>query len=98
MSDHIPILRHLYCVLSSMAYTCVYVTEIFVVYTVHGFHAGTIFVYGQTSSGKTYTMMGRPQHPGIIPLSIEGICEYIESVSACMHVLWKCWLVDSRIY
>ena len=37
-------------------------------------------MYGQTSSGKTHTMMGRPQHAGIIPLSIGGIFDYIESV------------------
>ena len=28
---------------------------------------GTIFAYGQTASGKTYTMMGTPEVPGIIP-------------------------------
>ncbi|XP_078071478.1 centromere-associated protein E [Mustelus asterias] len=31
---------------------------------------GTIFAYGQTSSGKTYTMMGNAAAPGLIPLAI----------------------------
>ncbi|XP_041041231.1 centromere-associated protein E-like [Carcharodon carcharias] len=31
---------------------------------------GTIFAYGQTSSGKTYTMMGNAVAPGLIPLAI----------------------------
>ena len=44
---------------------------------------GTIFAYGQTSSGKTHTMMGGPHHVGIIPLSIGGIFDYIENV--CVH-------------
>jgi centromeric protein E len=30
----------------------------------------TIFAYGQTSSGKTFTMRGNENEPGIIPLSI----------------------------
>ncbi|KAL0212827.1 hypothetical protein RCL1_006453 [Eukaryota sp. TZLM3-RCL] len=33
--------------------------------TLSGFH-GTIFAYGMTSSGKTHTMMGTPDDPGIV--------------------------------
>ena len=32
----------------------------------NGFN-GTLFAYGQTSSGKTFSMMGDEEHPGIIP-------------------------------
>ncbi|XP_076639078.1 uncharacterized protein LOC143351460 [Colletes latitarsis] len=32
---------------------------------------GTVFAYGQTSSGKTYSMLGTSQEPGIIPLAID---------------------------
>ncbi|PRP77553.1 kinesin family member 11 [Planoprotostelium fungivorum] len=39
---------------------------------------GTIFTYGQTSSGKTFTMKGSSGQPGIIPLSIYDIFSYIE--------------------
>lgn len=41
---------------------------------------GTIFAYGQTSSGKTFTMKGNHQYPGIIPLAIQDIFKYIENV------------------
>lgn len=36
---------------------------------VGGFN-GTVFAYGQTSSGKTHTMMGVPDEPGIVPLAV----------------------------
>ena len=41
---------------------------------------GTVFAYGQTSSGKTYTMMGpslSPEHMGIIPRMINTLFEII---------------------
>jgi len=38
---------------------------------------GTIFAYGQTSSGKTHTINGTPQEPGLIPLSVTEIFNYI---------------------
>ncbi|ORY05417.1 kinesin-domain-containing protein [Basidiobolus meristosporus CBS 931.73] len=38
---------------------------------------GTIFAYGQTSSGKTFTMHGTKEEPGIIPMAIEDIFRYI---------------------
>lgn len=34
---------------------------------------GNIFMYGQTTSGKTYTMLGTPNSPGIIPCSLRDI-------------------------
>uniref|UniRef100_A0A915I7P9 Kinesin-like protein n=1 Tax=Romanomermis culicivorax TaxID=13658 RepID=A0A915I7P9_ROMCU len=40
---------------------------------------GTIFAYGQTSSGKTYTIMGKTDSWGVIPLSIGEIFETIEN-------------------
>ncbi|CAH1246825.1 CENPE [Branchiostoma lanceolatum] len=39
---------------------------------------GTIFAYGQTSSGKTYTMMGDGQSEGIIPNAIDNMFHYID--------------------
>ena len=41
---------------------------------------GTIFAYGQTSSGKTYTMSGvldNPEHQGIIPRMINQVFSHI---------------------
>lgn len=40
----------------------------------------TIFAYGQTSSGKTYTMLGTENSPGIIPLSVKHIFDCIQEV------------------
>lgn len=40
---------------------------------------GTIFAYGQTSSGKTYTMMGEKDCPGVIPLAVQYIFDQIKS-------------------
>uniref|UniRef100_A0A0G4HEB8 Kinesin motor domain-containing protein n=1 Tax=Chromera velia CCMP2878 TaxID=1169474 RepID=A0A0G4HEB8_9ALVE len=34
---------------------------------------GTVFAYGQTSSGKTFTMTGSPAQPGVISLSVEEL-------------------------
>jgi septal ring factor EnvC (AmiA/AmiB activator) len=42
-----------------------------------GFH-GCIFAYGQTSSGKTYTIHGSGDAPGMIPLSVEDVFDFIE--------------------
>ncbi|XP_062514210.1 uncharacterized protein LOC134189821 isoform X2 [Corticium candelabrum] len=39
---------------------------------VEGFH-GTIFAYGQTASGKTYTMMGEADTAGVIPLALREL-------------------------
>lgn len=44
---------------------------------------GTIFAYGQTSSGKTHTMegsIGEDSHEGIIPRIVNDIFEYIFSM------------------
>ncbi|KAM6346746.1 centromere-associated protein E [Podargus strigoides] len=38
---------------------------------------GTIFAYGQTASGKTYTMMGNEESVGIIPKAIHHVFKVI---------------------
>ena len=45
---------------------------------VEGVH-GTVFAYGQTSCGKTYTMQGHGSTPGILQMAVLGIFEKIES-------------------
>lgn len=47
---------------------------------VNGFN-GTVFAYGQTSSGKTYTMQGSEQDLGIIRLSVYNVFKNIQSIS-----------------
>ena len=40
--------------------------------------SGTVFAYGQTSSGKTHTMMGSPDHPGVVQLAMHYMWQEIE--------------------
>ncbi|GMY19366.1 kinesin-like protein kin-7o [Fagus crenata] len=44
---------------------------------VRGFN-GTVFAYGQTNSGKTYTMRGSGTEPGVIPLSVRDLFKTIQ--------------------
>jgi hypothetical protein len=39
----------------------------------------TVFAYGQTSSGKTFTMRGTDKSLGLIPLSIQQVFQFIEN-------------------
>ncbi|KAJ7204506.1 kinesin-like protein [Mycena pura] len=41
----------------------------------------TIFAYGVTSSGKTYTMQGTSTHPGVIPRVVEALFDKTSSSS-----------------
>ncbi|GAV03422.1 hypothetical protein RvY_13848 [Ramazzottius varieornatus] len=43
-----------------------------------GFNS-TIFAYGQTGTGKTFTMQGSSKDPGIIPRSMQQIFSHIDS-------------------
>ncbi|KAI8343401.1 P-loop containing nucleoside triphosphate hydrolase protein [Chlamydoabsidia padenii] len=45
--------------------------------TMEGYN-GTVFAYGQTASGKTYTMIGTNQEPGVIPKAVRDVFMYIE--------------------
>eukprot|EP01107_Rhizomastix_libera_P005239 TRINITY_DN1850_c0_g1_i3.p1 TRINITY_DN1850_c0_g1~~TRINITY_DN1850_c0_g1_i3.p1 ORF type:complete len:1163 (+),score=446.41 TRINITY_DN1850_c0_g1_i3:28-3516(+) len=47
---------------------------------VHALLAGTsglLFAYGITNAGKTYTILGGHQQPGIIPRTIEALFQYL---------------------
>ena len=41
---------------------------------------GSIFMYGQTTSGKTYTMLGSPNNPGILPCVLRDIFLKIKKI------------------
>jgi centromeric protein E len=41
-----------------------------------GYH-GTVFAYGMTGTGKTFSMQGTTTSPGVIPLAITDIFSYI---------------------
>lgn len=46
--------------------------------TLHGYH-GAIFAYGQTSTGKTFTMQGSAEYPGLIPLAVNDVFQRLKS-------------------
>lgn len=48
-------------------------------------YAGTAFAYGQTSSGKTYTMNGSDNDPGIIHRAVKDIFTKIQMVPICQY-------------
>ncbi|KAL7845850.1 hypothetical protein AOLI_G00240420 [Acnodon oligacanthus] len=54
------------------------IAKALVVSTVEGYN-GTIFAYGQTSSGKTFTMMGSDHTPGVIPLAMSDVFQTIKN-------------------
>ncbi|CAG9332355.1 unnamed protein product [Blepharisma stoltei] len=57
-------------------------------------YSGCIICYGQTTSGKTFTMCGNKQsNPGIIPLSIHNIFGYIEETPEREYLL-RCSYVE----
>ncbi|KAJ1523483.1 hypothetical protein ONE63_001336 [Megalurothrips usitatus] len=58
---------------------------------VKGFN-GTIFAYGQTASGKTYTMMGDQFEPGIIPQAVSLIFNSIENSQGREFLLRVCYM------
>ncbi|RDA94409.1 hypothetical protein CP533_2227 [Ophiocordyceps camponoti-saundersi (nom. inval.)] len=52
--------------------------EEFLDHNFDGYHT-CIFAYGQTGAGKSYTMMGTPQDPGLIPRTCEDLFDRIEA-------------------
>ena len=45
----------------------------------------TIFAYGATGAGKTYTMLGTAESPGIIPRVVEQLLECVTSDKNSMY-------------
>lgn len=41
---------------------------------------GTIFAYGQTASGKTYTMMGGEDEPGLVKYAVDEVFNAVQKV------------------
>ena len=42
--------------------------------------SGLVFTYGMTNAGKTYTVIGTPECPGILPLALKNLLEYEQSM------------------
>lgn len=62
---------------------------------VGGFN-GTVFAYGQTSSGKTHTMRGTASDPGIVPLAVEDIFNHIASTQDREYLVRVSYMEVSR--
>ena len=58
-------------------------TDEVILYTI-----GTAFAYGQTSSGKTYTMNGSEDDPGIIHRAVKDIFVKIRMVAISFFFFW----------
>lgn len=65
--------------------------------TIDGFN-GTIFFYGQFHSGKTYTVTGTSEDPGIIPLTAEYIFNAISNIIQCEFLLRFALKIIFRLY
>ncbi|KAL4469467.1 hypothetical protein ABPG74_004720 [Tetrahymena malaccensis] len=56
-----------------------------------GYH-GSILCYGQTTSGKTFTMLGQPENPGILPCSIRDIFNLIQKQTNEEFNVWVSYM------
>ena len=59
-----------------------------------GFHA-TVFAYGATGAGKTFTMVGTPEHPGCMVRALNELYETMDKASA--EAVFKGFHVQSKI-
>jgi hypothetical protein len=55
---------------------------------ISGFN-GSIFMYGQTTSGKTFTMLGTPENPGVLPCSVRDVFNYLKKDES---------IIDYKVY
>merc|ERR1719421_1495197 len=63
----------------------------------NGFN-GCLFAYGQTGAGKSYSVVGYPGSPGIIPLSVIQIFEKKTECENVPDVEMRVWISYLEIY
>lgn len=57
-----------------------------------------VFAYGATGAGKTFTMLGTPEHPGIAYLTIVELLKFIDQAADMKVTLGASYLeVDYSI-
>jgi len=54
----------------------------------------TVFVYGATAAGKTYTMLGSPPESGLMSLTLEELFQKIESLRQDKSFKVKCSFIE----
>ena len=72
-------------------------TKDLVTKVVGGFN-GTVFAYGQTSSGKTHTMRGTAGQPGIVPLAVQDVFDHISSTQEREYLLRVSYMEVCPLY
>jgi kinesin family protein 18/19 len=60
---------------------------------VNGFNA-TVFAYGATGAGKTYTMLGNDENPGIMPNTLAELFKKVEMYSNEREYKIKLWYLE----
>lgn len=63
-----------------------------IVHSVLSGYNGTVFMYGQTTSGKTYTMLGTPEEPGVLPCTVRDVFQNITRDLDHDYSVWVSYL------
>ncbi|KAL4438108.1 hypothetical protein ABPG74_016887 [Tetrahymena malaccensis] len=69
-----------------------------IVYSVLDGYNSTIFMYGQTTSGKTFTMLGDMDNPGVLPYSLHDIFDEMEKRKKEQEVEYQVLVSYIEIY
>ena len=67
-------------------------TKILIDNIINGYNA-TVFAYGATGAGKTYTMLGSEDNPGIMPLSLKELFNKILLFKNREYII-KLWYIE----
>ncbi|KAA0151330.1 hypothetical protein FNF31_06866 [Cafeteria roenbergensis] len=59
-------------------------------------YSSTIFAYGQTGAGKTYTMLGTPEQPGVAPRAAAAL--FAEAAGRAAYQRCKVWVSALEVY
>ena len=60
---------------------------------VNGYNA-TVFAYGATGAGKTYTMLGKETNPGIMPLTLQELFTKVKQFKTEREYKLKFWYLE----
>ena len=60
---------------------------------VNGYNA-TVFAYGATGAGKTYTMLGTESNPGIMPLTLKELFNKVKLLKSERQYKLKFWYLE----
>ncbi|KAI4354488.1 hypothetical protein L6164_003343 [Bauhinia variegata] len=58
----------------------------------------SVFAYGATGSGKTYTMQGTEEHPGLMPLAVSMVLSICQSTGRTAHISYYEVYMDRGLF